>query len=262
MPHPWEVGDEHQRFKGHMHPVYDLTLCNKLDSPQNPITTPGQLRAQEADFVERRLLTLGEHHLPGSYDLDGLRAVHWHLFQDVYEWAGDLRTVNMARGRQSVAFLPVEAIAPAVRATAAFVADTDLLRGGSEREFPARLAQVYHEVNQAHPFREGNGRTQRAFVGALAGESGHRVDWTRPAELANDQASRLAREGDLGPLVDMFTEVVSRSGGPGQPGRSQRLRGAAFPSPARQGPRAAEWPVQAYRYEERRGQGPDPGLGR
>lgn len=131
MPHPWEVGDETERWKGCLHPVYNLTLRTKLGT----ITTPDELRRREADFVERRLATLDEHRLPGTYDLEGLQAVHRHLFQDVYEWAGDLRTTGMGRGRgdDRVPFLPVDAIASAVGATAAMIRDTDLLRSSAKR---------------------------------------------------------------------------------------------------------------------------------
>ena len=63
---------------------------------------------------------------------------------------------------------------------------TDKLRTVPEAEYAGSLARLYHVVNVAHPFREGNGRTQREFITALAAESGHTVDWTRVTGPVND----------------------------------------------------------------------------
>lgn len=136
MAHPWELGDHEQRWKGYLHPVYNLTLRTKLGVMQ----TPEELRAAEGDFVERRLLTLRAHGLPGAYDLDGLRGVHRHLFQDVYEWAGDPRTVSMGRGGQ--AFAHFDDIPVFVGEVAGVVRDTDMLQAVPETQFPESLAMV------------------------------------------------------------------------------------------------------------------------
>lgn len=82
---------------------------------------------------------------------------------------------------------------------------------------PGALATVYDIVNQAHPFREGNGRVQREFLSALASESGHHIDWTKVTlsvgdrENENDRVSRLALAGDNGPMRDMFARIVTRA---------------------------------------------------
>ena len=101
---------------------------------------------------------------------------------------------------------------------ATYLRDTDNLRTLDAGDVPGALASVYDVINQTHPFREGNGRMQREFVTALARESGHRLDWTqvtlsRPGyESENDQASRLARAGDRGPLRAMFARITTTAG--------------------------------------------------
>ena len=86
---PWESGDEHARWDGYL--LADgRTLRNRVGA-----TTPQMLRDREDRRVEARALTLREHGLPATYDLAGLRAIHRHLFHDVYDWAGDVRTVSI-----------------------------------------------------------------------------------------------------------------------------------------------------------------------
>lgn len=208
---PWESGDEHARWDGYL--LADgRTLRNRVGA-----TTPEMLREREDRRVEARALTLREHGLPATYDLAGLRAIHRHLFQDVYDWAGDVRTVSIRKSRDGW-FAPLDRIEDAMDAVATYLSDTDNLRTLDPSAVPGALASVYDVVNQTHPFREGNGRVQREFVTALARESGHRLDWTRVTlgrpgyESENDQASRLARTGDRGPLRAMFACITTTAG--------------------------------------------------
>ena len=107
---------------------------------------------------------------------------------------------------------------------------TDRLRTVPESEYGGSLARLYHVVNVAHPFREGNGRTQREFITALAAESGHTVDWTRVTGRINDLTSMRARQGGLGPLIGMFQTVVDKP----TPTALPPSVGAAFPDRATQ----------------------------
>lgn len=260
MPHPWEVGDESQRWDAYLHPVYNLVLRNKLDPGGERIVTPDQLRRAEGDVVERRLATLPEQGLPATYDLDGLKSIHCYLFQDVYEWAGDLRTVNMARG-QGVPFAPYEDIEAVVAEVASMVKDTDLLRAVPSEKYPDSLAVVFHGLNVGHSFREGNGRVQRAFVSALAAESGSRIDWTEVPGKVNDFASRLAREGDMRPLQEVFSAIVREAPdttAPFSPGRGALC--ASFPE--RPSPRGPEQVTDAEHRQDRHEPSQDRDYGR
>ncbi len=158
---PWESGDEHARWDGYL--LADgRTLRNRVRA-----TTPEMLREREDRRVEARALTLREHGLPATYDLAGLRAIHRHLFQDVYDWAGDVRTVSIRKSRDGW-FAPLDRIDDAMDAVATYLRDTDNLRTLDPSAVPGALASVYDVVNQTHPFREGNGRVQREFITALA----------------------------------------------------------------------------------------------
>jgi cell filamentation protein len=153
-----------------------------------------------------------EHGLPASYDLDGLRSIHRHLFQDVYAWAGEPRTVEIRKG--DVFFAPVARIEDSIREVADYVAATDNLRAVAPGDIAHALADVYAVVNHVHPFREGNGRTQREYLTALARESGHHIDWPAVSGAENDYASQAARSGDRRPMHEMFARVVSRTDAP------------------------------------------------
>lgn len=172
---PWEVGDERQRWEGYLDPEHwDSSVGQGVLRNLVRARDYDELREIEDAAVGMRAMTLRAHGIPGSYDLAGLQQVHRHLFQDVYEWTGDLRTVNIVKAGPG--FVPTDQIESLMHLVTARIEETDLLRAVPEPTFTETLARVYNAVNAAHPFREGNGRTQREFITALARESGHTLD--------------------------------------------------------------------------------------
>jgi cell filamentation protein len=70
-------------------------------------------------------------------------------------------------------------------------------------------AAYYHaEINEMHPYREGNGRAQRAFLGQLSTTAGYRLDWTIVGEQENIDAAVAAHRGDLEPLTRLLERIV------------------------------------------------------
>ena len=84
------------------------------------------------------------------------------------------------------------------------------LRGLTREQVIDRLTYYLAEINATHPFREGNGRAQRAFVAQLAADAGYRVDWRRLDPQRNIDASRVAHRSDERPLRAILAEIVSR----------------------------------------------------
>ena len=113
----------------------------------------------------------------GRFSVSYHCAVHDHLFQDVYTWAGDFRSVRISR-RWS-AFCYPENIAKEMRRLFADLGKRSLLRELSQKEFAIQAAHFLAELNAIHAFREGNGRSQLAFVIMLAGRAGHPFDLAR-----------------------------------------------------------------------------------
>ena len=169
------------------------------------ITDPREMAEVEAALSASRLIDLERRRLPGTYDLDHLRAFHRYILGDVYEWAGELRTVSIAKG--SLFCLPqhLESYGADIFGR---LAAADQLRGLTREQFVGQLAQFLADVNALHPFREGNGRAQRAFFSRLAHDAGHHIAGGRRAPARNATASAAAHRGDVAPLTAMLNDLI------------------------------------------------------
>lgn len=169
----------------------------------------GALDQAEAGLTNARLIELAQRYsVRPTGDLEELRGIHRHLFQDLYDWAGQLRTVDI-RKPDGQPFLP----ASRIQGGAGFVFDElrgdNHLRGMSRQVFVERLAYHYDALNYLHPFREGNGRAQRVFWSRVARDAGWELDWKRASPEQNIEASRVAMErSDLGSLREMFDSLT------------------------------------------------------
>lgn len=166
----------------------------------------------EADLVLVRQLQLPEVGIAASRDLLELQAIHLHLFQDIYSWAGEVRTVDLRKttGR-AVPFAPWLSIRQLADNAARDLAADDWLRGLTTPDFIEKLSFHYDTFNYLHPFREGNGRAQRIFWSRVAADAGRKIDWSRVSRSMNDLACRTANEEhDLDLLVEMFNLALVR----------------------------------------------------
>lgn len=114
----------------------------------------------------------------GNLDLEHAQKIHHHLFQDVYPWAGSLREVDISKG--DTMFLSVEKIREEFGLVSEHLVKSGLAlhRIDNEKEFSSAAGIFLGKVNQIHPFREGNGRTQRQLLRILAEEHGFDVNWS------------------------------------------------------------------------------------
>lgn len=144
----------------------------------------------------------------GTYDLSHLRAFHRFVFQDVYPWAGELRSVPLAKPGSLFA-LPehVESYAVGVLSD---LADERHLRGLSRESFVERLTHYYAELNAVHPFREGNGRAQRAFMRQLALDADHSLSWEMLDQAELVSASKESFKGNSLPLHKLIDRAADR----------------------------------------------------
>ncbi|MFC4375519.1 Fic/DOC family protein [Nocardia halotolerans] len=172
------------------------------------ITDAASLRRAEADLSQAALADLGIRSLPGRYDLQHLCAFHREIFADVYPWAGEIRTVGIAK---SDPFCLPRHIASYASEVFASLAAEGHLRGLDRVEFIAKLTHYLGEVNAIHPFREGNGRAQRAFFHQLAREAGWVIDWSGLSPEDNVQVSIASLRGDNEPMRDLLDRLVQRT---------------------------------------------------
>jgi cell filamentation protein len=143
----------------------------------------------EAEETSRRIIELINSPVRRSFGTAGLKAIHKRIFQDVYAWAGQFRTVNISKGSHffgAAAFLE-----PALNGLLQKLFAGNYLQGVSPNVFASRAGFFLGEINAAHPFREGNGRTQREFIRELGLHAGFEIDWSR---ITRDQMTAASRE--------------------------------------------------------------------
>jgi cell filamentation protein len=164
-----------------------------------------ELERFETRLTYLRGLQLASDPLVGKYDLSHLRAFHGYLFAGLYEWAGELRTVVLAK---TDLFCLPEHIESYGAEIFGKLAEEDWLRGLGRESFIDRLAHYLGDVNALHPFRDGNGRAQRAFFAQLAADAGFQLDWQLVDPQRNTDASVAAMQGDEAPMRNLLDEIV------------------------------------------------------
>ena len=145
-------------------------LRNKLN-----IRDGEKLSDAERSISLVRMIELEEHPIKGNYDLDHLKRIHKALFGDIFEWAGQLRTVDISKGTM---FCKCEYIENNANKLFRKLQGENNLIGLQIDDMVSRLAYYLCEINAIHPFREGNGRAQRSFVKQLAFDAGYHLDFT------------------------------------------------------------------------------------
>ena len=174
-------------------------------------TTYDTLRNAEGELVAMRMVQfLEEFPLRPTGSLDDFKAIHQWLFQDIYDWAGVPRTVEICKNAEnSEFFLPSANIGMGFSWSQEELLRDGALKGLPPDGFVQRLAYHFDNYNFIHPFREGNGRTQRLFWTLLCHDAGYDLDWCQVSGEENDEASRAAaEEGDLSGLVRMFARIA------------------------------------------------------
>ncbi|BDR54906.1 hypothetical protein KIMH_10170 [Bombiscardovia apis] len=179
--------------------------------------TAEQLLLAENDLVTARFQELNEEHLTAQGTLEQLRWIHHYLFQDVYDLAGQVRTIDMSKGGGTV-FQPLRLFNNGAEYAERTLRADCMLVGLKRDEFVKRLSVHYDNFNMLHPFREGNGRTQRVFWTLVARDAGWGLDWPAVSKSENDRASILAHERvDYSLLEAMFARIaqpLDRESGP------------------------------------------------
>lgn len=182
-----------------------------------------QLAAFETAKTAQRIYELQRNPVVGRFDTAHLKAIHERVFRDVFTWAGKFRTTMLGKAEHichpPTWFTPPHLLEHEATRILGLLQRTNLLRGLHRVEFAQQVARLLAEINKLHPFREGNGRTQRLFVDALAREAGHEAHFDVVSRERMVQASIEANSGNLGMMTRMFEEVTDAD-------RIQRLRRA------------------------------------
>jgi len=165
----------------------------------------------EADAVAVCLIDLKRNPIHGPFDARRLQETHRRIFGRVYPWAGEFRkdTGMLAKNRSGfvVAYGPSHNIPGALASVfTALKAENDL-QGLDADTMAKRLAYYYGELDAVHAFRDGNSRTLRAFTTDLVEAAGHRLNWARAAQAAEDR-QRLYHARDLAVMHGDLSELA------------------------------------------------------
>ena len=160
----------------------------------------------ESSLSFLRTSELREQPVQGSFDLSHLQAIHQRLFCDVYDWAGQLRLVEIQKGNTN--FARHMMIESAARQLFGQLAKEQNLHGLDADRFSQRAGHYLGEINVLHPFREGSGRAQREFIAQLALKAGHPIDWTGISQAEMVHASIAAYNSDAAELAGLIRRAL------------------------------------------------------
>jgi cell filamentation protein len=187
----YEAFDDPYVYKG------TTVLKNRLG-----IRDQGTLEAFEVEMSTLR----AEEPLPiGRFDAAHYRKIHRFLFQDVYRWAGRYRTVRIAKD-QNVFCYP-EHISDQMDKLFEHLNHGEMLRTDKFPLFAERATSFLGNLNAIHPFREGNGRTQLAFLGLVAVQFGHPLRLDRIKQETFLPAMVASFTNNLAPLIAELTAL-------------------------------------------------------
>ncbi|MCB1529295.1 MAG: Fic family protein [Hyphomicrobiaceae bacterium] len=176
-------------------------LKNKLD-----IRDVEQLAA-----IERAITTAKFLSPPPALDVtaDGYRSLHRYIFEDVYDWAGDYRSVNIAKGNSF--FCAPQFIAKQMNERFDVIRADDRILSRDSGTFAESLAEHVSELNAIHPFREGNGRTLQIWLQQMADAAGVPFELTRvpPQGWINASITSFA-VGDTKPFETIILRAIGK----------------------------------------------------
>ena len=191
------------KFENYKDYFYDNTevLKNLLDIRDEKL-----LNDTERRLVSIRISEINkelECPVQGSFDFDHLKRINKFLFQDLYEWAGDLRKCEMEKIDVFCLYSNLEYFANVIFSK---IKEENYYIDYDYDDKIAKLVDLFGDINALHPFREGNGRTQREFIEELAKVNGISLDLTRIGQNTMIEASHRSMNGDNSVLYELFKE--------------------------------------------------------
>ncbi|MBQ9900478.1 MAG: Fic family protein [Acholeplasmatales bacterium] len=171
------------------------------------ITDEEELKDMERQITSVRAAQILKDPVKGLFDENHLKAIHKHLFQDLYSWAGEFRKVNISKGNPFCLFQYIPEQLNNLFKELKNEAYLSLL---NENDLAARLAYYLGELNAIHPFREGNGRTQRIFIMELALKNGYILDLSHVEKKEMIRASVQSFALNYGPMKDIIKKSLKK----------------------------------------------------
>lgn len=163
-------------------------LRNKLN-----IKDDKELKIKERGLTTSRIEEFSIKELPKEFDFEYLKSIHKYIFQDIYEWAGEVRKGDISKGNSLFCkAVYIESYA------------SDIFKNLKNKKYfkdikdkkilSEKLAETFSDINALHPFREGNGRTQREYIRSLAKYNGYELSFTNISKQEMIELSSLSLE--------------------------------------------------------------------
>ena len=184
----------------------DDALENKLS-----ITDSDKLKVVEQEIVTNKTADI-LNETPAVFDMDYLLHVHKVLFDDIYDFAGKIRTVDIAKPDAKAPFAYVRFLNTECKRVFDDLKRKQYLTGSlAKQDFEKEIANLAAELNALHPFREGNGRTIRLFLIMLADHADYLLDYSQVSADELISADKLAFEGDMKLLLEVYSKAVVKN---------------------------------------------------
>jgi cell filamentation protein len=161
-----------------------------------------ELIAFESLCVANRSEQLLKNPIKIEYGYDLLK-IHKFLFQDVYDWAGSVRKVEIAKGGRQ--FLPMHSFNSAFAYIDGLLSELKAIQKSDKKKIAEKLAIILDNINFLHPFREGNGRTQREFIRLLALQKGYKLNLN---PIDNHSVYERYMDDTINGKVDDLTDLI------------------------------------------------------
>ena len=189
--------------------MHDKKYCypnsNVLINKKN-ITDARELFQVEVEYAGIRLLELQGNPIKGNFDFKHLCKIHKYIFQDLYSWAGKIRTIDIGKGNM---FCYVQNINSYAESIFRKYFPSCYEERKKRESFIEVFADNYADLNALHPFREGNGRSQREFARELCLVCGYVFDLSVTTHDEMLEASIIAfNKADNSKLIEIFKKAV------------------------------------------------------
>lgn len=190
----------------YLDPINQYTLKNGVLRNLPNIEDEKVLLAYESLKVSNRIEELFDNPIT-IVDSSALLKIHHHLFQDVYEWAGEKRRVEISKeGKQ---FFLTNLFDTALVFIDNLILEYKALDKTDKNAIASKLAEILDNINYLHPFREGNGRAQREFIRTLAVEKGFSLNLNPPDDkLVYEQYMHGTINSDLNMLTSLIFDQL------------------------------------------------------
>lgn len=178
-------------------------LINKLDIRDQEL-----LYEAESIIVTSCSVKAEKELVFNDVDFEFYKGIHKLIFGDLYDWAGTVRIINISK--KGTVFCDHTELERLGKLRFERLKAQDFFCGMEQEEFVSNVAELYHELNMLHPFREGNGRTLRLFITLLVRNADYDIDFALCDADMLAIATIKAAQGDVSMLRAVFADIIKK----------------------------------------------------